>query len=142
MTAETQNPEKPASRPILFYDGECGLCARSVQFVLHRDPEHRFQFAPLQGSTAQQTLPALHTQDVSSVVFHHAGQNWRRSAAAVRVLWTLGGKWKACAAALWLIPAPVRDLAYRLIARYRHRLFPAGTACLMPTEQQRQQMLP
>ena len=43
-------------RPILFYDGVCGLCNRFVQFVLRRDPNAVFRFAPLQSALAASVL--------------------------------------------------------------------------------------
>ena len=39
-----------AARCILFFDGVCGLCSWSVDFVMARDRRELFQFAPLQGS--------------------------------------------------------------------------------------------
>ncbi len=37
--------------PTVLYDGECGLCHRSVKFLLKRD-RHQLWYAPLQGETA------------------------------------------------------------------------------------------
>ena len=39
-------------KPIVFYDGECGLCNYWVQWILERDVDRIFQFAPLQSSFA------------------------------------------------------------------------------------------
>ena len=44
---------------IVFYDGYCVLCSRSVDFVISRDPTSRFRFASLQSDTATRLLPAL-----------------------------------------------------------------------------------
>ena len=38
--------------PIVFYDGDCGLCDRFVRWMLRRDRGHHYRFAPLQGETA------------------------------------------------------------------------------------------
>jgi predicted DCC family thiol-disulfide oxidoreductase YuxK len=49
----------PGARHVVFYDGVCGLCDRSVQFLLARDRERVLHFAPLQGSTAAAVLGRL-----------------------------------------------------------------------------------
>ncbi|MGD9856799.1 MAG: thiol-disulfide oxidoreductase DCC family protein, partial [Planctomycetaceae bacterium] len=51
----TDRPNPPESvtieHPIVFFDGVCGLCSRVVDFVMARDPQGVFRFAPLQGQT-------------------------------------------------------------------------------------------
>ena len=55
----------PARRPaagarnVVLYDGVCGLCDRSVQFLLARDRERVLHYAPLQGPTAAAVLGRL-----------------------------------------------------------------------------------
>jgi hypothetical protein len=41
--------------PVVLYDGVCGLCARSVRWILRHEPPgtRLLQFAPLQGPTAE-----------------------------------------------------------------------------------------
>src|SRR6516165_8782358 len=46
----------PKTRPIILYDGLCGLCNRFNQFVLKRDRKDLFRFAPLQSSFASGVL--------------------------------------------------------------------------------------
>jgi predicted DCC family thiol-disulfide oxidoreductase YuxK/protein-S-isoprenylcysteine O-methyltransferase Ste14 len=38
-------------RPIIFFDGNCGLCQRSVRTVIQLDAGETFRFAPLGGKT-------------------------------------------------------------------------------------------
>jgi len=42
---------------IVFYDGYCVLCSRSIDFILSRDSLATFRFASLQSDFAQSTLP-------------------------------------------------------------------------------------
>jgi predicted DCC family thiol-disulfide oxidoreductase YuxK len=49
----------PYGKPIIFFDGVCAMCNTFVAIVLKADPEERFLFAPLQGDTARELLPAL-----------------------------------------------------------------------------------
>ncbi|MBK7756242.1 MAG: DUF393 domain-containing protein [Deltaproteobacteria bacterium] len=34
---------------VVLYDGVCGLCDKSVQWLMDHDPQGRFHFTPLQG---------------------------------------------------------------------------------------------
>ncbi|MFN9081513.1 MAG: thiol-disulfide oxidoreductase DCC family protein [Planctomyces sp.] len=56
---------------LIFYDGVCGFCNHSVNWILQRDKSGRFLLAPLQGSTPRllQAPELRHTQ--SSVVHRH-----------------------------------------------------------------------
>ncbi len=114
-------------REILFYDGDCGLCHRSVQFVLARDEAERFHFAPLDGPTFRERVPEATRSDLpdTMVLLTRDGRMLIRSDAAVHVLRALGGPWRFAARGLELIPKSLRDAGYDFIARIRKRLFRA-----------------
>jgi predicted DCC family thiol-disulfide oxidoreductase YuxK len=40
-----------------------------------------------------------------------------------------------------IVPGPIRDAAYRLVARHRHRLGHHDAQCLIPTESERARFL-
>ncbi len=63
-----------------------------------------------------------------------------RSAAALRVAAYLGGAWTLARAA-WLLPRPLRDAAYDLLARHRHRFPGASAACFVPPREVRARFL-
>ena len=140
---------KPISEPsrILFYDGDCGLCAQSVRFFLKIDRHKRICFAPLQGETAQGYLPAYlrDAQSLSTVVYRCRDADKRslflRSEAVASALIDVGGVWGLLGRFLRLIPTPLRDWAYNLIAKNRLKFLPNG-ACDLPTEQARERLLP
>ena len=140
---------KPISEPsrILFYDGECGLCAQSVRFFLRIDRHKHLSFAPLQGETAQGYLPAnlRDAQCLSTVVYLRSDSGGQslllRSDAVARALIDVGGVWSYLGRLLRLIPTPLRDWGYNLIAKNRLKLFP-DDACALPTEQARERLLP
>src|SRR6202040_495149 len=54
------------ANPIVLYDGVCGLCNRTVQFVLKRDRAAIFRFASLQSPLASRIL-AGHGKDASDL---------------------------------------------------------------------------
>lgn len=136
------NMTAPADRPIVFFDGVCGLCNRSIDFILRRDQRGVFMVTPLQGETAEQLLEPADRERLGSLVVRISGRTYRRSAAVVRLLWRLGGVWKIVGTLLWLIPLPLRDLGYRVVASNRYRLFGKKETCRLPTEEERARFLP
>lgn len=134
------------TRSVLLYDGDCGFCAGSVQFVLgHERPaaRARLAFAPLQGTFGTRVrtqFPEL--AGVDSVVWYDpTGPSVRvRSAAALAATAHLGGPWVVLAALGRLVPRGLRDAIYDLIARRRFEI--AAPACLLPTPDERARFLP
>ncbi len=143
------NEFKSISEPsrIIFYDGDCGLCAQSVRFFLKIDRYERIYFAPLQGETAQSYLPAnlRDAQCLSTVAYRCSNSDERslflRSEAVARALIDVGGFWGFLGRFLRLTPTPLRDWAYNLIAKNRLKFFPNGI-CDLPKEQARERLLP
>ena len=135
------------AHPILFYDGVCGLCNRTVQFVLRRDSEGRFRFAALQSDLAEETLErhgrAAVDLDAVALVLDPGARTERvlvRSRAILKVMGSLGWPWKAVLV-LWPIPSFLLDLPYRLVSLVRYRLFGRYERCPLPTPEQRSRFL-
>src|SRR5262245_47159902 len=113
--------QRPGARQLMLYDGTCGLCARSVQFLLDHDRAGVLHYAPLQGETAaaliaRHRLPA----ELETMVFvRDAGTPeetaFLRSDASLETLSALGGAWRL-ARLLKGVPRPLRDAFYRWIA--------------------------
>ncbi|AHJ98640.1 thiol-disulfide oxidoreductase DCC family protein [Hymenobacter swuensis] len=125
---------------IILFDGVCNLCNGFVQFVIQHDAAGRFRFAALQSAAGQELLrqhqlPAPTEPD--SVVLLMEGQAYIHSAAALHILRGLAGGWRWLAqVGLW-VPRPLRDAAYRFIARHRYRWFGRQDACWLPTPELR-----
>lgn len=136
------NGMEPSSHPILLFDGVCNLCSGAVQFVIRRDPEARFRFASLQSAVGQRYLDELpiDRQALDSVILVEGGRWYGESDAVLRMARHLGGAWKALAV-FRLIPRPVRDWAYRLVARHRYRWFGKKESCWLPTPELRRRFL-
>jgi predicted DCC family thiol-disulfide oxidoreductase YuxK len=120
MSPGVPNPE------ILFYDGHCGLCHRTVKFVLKHDRSgSAFRFAPLQGTTFESRIAPDRRAGLpdSIVVLTNEGSLLVRSDAFLHVRRRLGGGWRILANAQAVIPRPLRDLVYDFVARIRYRVF-------------------
>lgn len=131
----------PAETCVVFFDGVCGFCNAWVDFLMRRDSHKRLLFAPLQGETARQQLTAADVENLHSLVVTTPDGCFRKTAAVVRIGWTLGGVWSVLASLLWLIPRPVRDVGYNVIARNRYRLFGKKETCRLPTAEERARFL-
>ncbi|MEP6688244.1 MAG: DCC1-like thiol-disulfide oxidoreductase family protein [Gemmatimonadales bacterium] len=137
----------PGPHPVLLYDGTCGFCAESVQLVLRHDRRKTLRFAALQGefgAAVRARHPTLEWVD-SIVWVEPAGVGAPervlvRSDAALRVAAYLGG-WFTLTRFGAIVPRPIRDRAYDLIARHRHRLLAAGPSCLVPSAEVRGRFL-
>lgn len=137
-------PKQPPQNR-LFYDGDCGLCHHSVRFVLARDHQRRFRYAPLQGPTfepfRERAIQANGGRGLpdSIVLVTSDGSVLLRSTAAAHILRTLGGFWGTVGSVLLWTPRPLRDFAYDVVARVRHALFRRPTdICPIPPSGQRE----
>lgn len=129
---------------IVFYDGHCGMCNRFVTGLLTRDRGRgTFHFAPLQGTTAQKLLPEAHRRaPFDSVVVLQSNKVFTHSAAVLCVLRQLGGIYRWVWLLALLVPRPLRDGAYRILARNRHRIWKTAPACLNLSPAERAFFLP
>ena len=115
--------------PVLFYDGACGLCDRSVRWVLrHLRPESPLKFAPLQGAIAARCLPeSLRRPPFTTVVYLESPSHPPQvEASAIRALAPHVTAWGL--RAIW---PPLANPVYRLVSRSRTRWF--GTQCTLPS---------
>jgi predicted DCC family thiol-disulfide oxidoreductase YuxK len=127
---------------ILLFDGVCNLCNGTVQFVIKRDVRKRFRFATLQSASGQALLRelGLSAQHFNSVILIHGETYYIKSTAALRVLKELGGFWKLCYA-LIIIPRPIRDLVYDMVAKTRYRVFGKRDMCMVPEPEVRERFI-
>ncbi len=127
-------------RPLLYFDGVCGLCNRSVDFILQHDQHEVFLFAALQSSFAAQQLPKEWTTDLSSLVLSHGGQFYRKSAAVFKIASLLGWPWKL-AGAFSFLPTKLCDAVYDWVARSRYQWFGQLESCRLPSPSERARFL-
>ena len=110
--------------------------------MLKLDPAGVFAMAPLQGQTAQHLLPPLSDQAEDwSMYYLEAGTLYSQSDAALAVMARLGGLGSVLS---WgrIIPRPLRNRLYRVIARNRYRWFGRRATCRRPNSQEQARFLP
>ncbi len=142
LLSASSSPYVTPQKCVVFFDGVCGLCNISVDFLLARDTHQRFRFAPLQGETARQVLPSADRERLDTLVLLTDQGTYRRSAAVVRILWRLPGVWPILGSLLWVIPGPLRDLGYRVVSANRLMWFGKKETCRLPTPEERERFLP
>lgn len=153
MSAE---PDRAAARApdlardsVLLFDGDCGLCAKAVRWVMTHERTDlppgvpRMWLAPLQGSTAaalRERFANIPTT-VESVVFVDGKGAHLRTKAFLYLGLHLRRPWRALYYLRWF-PGFLPDLGYRLIARFRIRIWGRADACALPTAAERARILP
>ena len=120
--------------PVILFDGVCNLCNGVIQYIIPRDPEPRFRFAPLQSAVAEELLEecGLPTDRLETFVLIEDGTCYTKSDAAIRIAVHLGGIHRLVGP-LRFIPRPVRDAVYDLVAATRYDVFGRKDECMVPT---------
>ena len=119
---------------VLFFDGDCAFCSASVRRVARFDKHGRIAFAPLQGRlSAQMDLRkyADNTSGTMVLLRESDGKLFFFSDSLIELAHALGGGWRFFTLARF-IPQPVRDLAYRWVARNRYRIAGKADHCALP----------
>ena len=133
-----------ASSPhaIVLFDGECAFCERSVIFIANRDPAGYFRFGASQSPGAAALLApfGVHRETARSIILIEDGRVYLRSTASLRIAGRLTFPWSLARFAL-IIPTPIRDAVYRVIAAIRHRVAGKSNACEVPPPAIRARMI-
>ncbi len=144
--------EELGGRLLVIFDGHCGLCNRSVQWLLVRDKRNRLCFAASEspkvagllirrGFSATGSASDIGTLLVVQDPGSSAERVLARSDAVLALLGELLLPWPWVATAVGWIPRPVRDLGYRLVARWRYRIWGRLENCTAPTAEERKRFL-
>jgi len=103
---------------LVVYDGECAFCNKSVQFIIKRDKKKQIYFT----SNKSRLASKFSNYDLnSSILYIEKNKVYQKSTAALRIAKSFSGLWKLLLI-LWIIPRPVRDLGYDLIAKNRRKI--------------------
>lgn len=127
---------------LVIFDGVCGFCTKLVQFILRHESDHVFRFAPMQSTTGSRIMRELgiDPSDAETFVVISGGEAFTRSDAALRLMNHLRGGWKALRI-LGVLPRPMRDWAYGVVARNRYRWFGRFDQCMVPSPEIRERFI-
>lgn len=131
-----------SDHPIVLFDGVCNLCNASVQFIIKRDPRAKFRFASLQSELGKELIQqaGLEEMKTDSVVLLYHNKAYIQSDAALTIAKMLTGFWPVFYL-LIIIPKPIRNYFYNLIAQNRYRWFGKKNECMLPSPELKHRFL-
>ena len=124
MTNATDNLSNTMEK-IIFFDGKCGLCSRTVIFLLDRTSGSPFKFASLQSQAATSLVPEHAISSNSNlapktIVFYSHESTLSRFEAIEAIMIDLGGFYKIVAGLGKIIPLILKNSIYDFIAKNRY----------------------
>ena len=122
------------SHPLVLFDGVCTLCNRWARFIVRHDPEARLRIGSLQWAAQQADLQKLSIGiGTDSIVLIQDGRVYHASTAVVHMARHL--RFPAnMIRVLIIVPRPIRDWIYGIVARNRYRWFGRREACPVPDD--------
>ncbi|QEI10884.1 thiol-disulfide oxidoreductase DCC family protein [Cellvibrio japonicus] len=119
---------------IIVFDGTCKLCNSSVNFIIERDHKNIFKFAHMQTNIGQQILVTynISNDNIDTFLLVKNGEAFIKSDAALAITKELKSPWNHLII-LRIIPRPIRNYLYSLIARNRYKWFGKQEYCMTPT---------
>ncbi|NND16854.1 MAG: thiol-disulfide oxidoreductase DCC family protein [Eudoraea sp.] len=123
------------NKQIILFDGVCNLCNRFVQWIIKRDKNDAFRFAPLESKIGQQLLQEhnLNPDAMDTIVLIQPfSGHYTKSTAALKIGSTIGGIYRIFSL-FWIFPAFLRDPVYDWVARNRYKWYGKQDKCMVPT---------
>ncbi len=126
---------------IILFDGTCAFCERSVRFIATRDSGY-FKFGASQNPEGRALLAKHGTsrEATRSLILIEDGEISLRSTAVLKIARRMTAPWR-WAAVFLLVPRPIRDAVYRVVAAIRHRLAGQSNACEIPPPEIRARLI-
>ena len=135
--------ENPYQWPeIVFFDGVCVLCNRSVDFLIRADRKKKLKYASLQAESSKAFLSSIDPQLLKedSIIFYSYGKLLKKSVAVLKIVYILGFPYSLLMI-IKIIPKKWRDYLYDYVAMHRFRWFGRHDACRIPDEKTRDRIL-
>jgi predicted DCC family thiol-disulfide oxidoreductase YuxK len=124
------------SRYIIIFDGVCNFCNGAVTFIIDHDPEGMFSFTPMQSDLAKELAEkySIDTVGLDTFILIKNGRSYIRTSGALEICKDLSGFWYLFRI-FKMVPARIRDVVYRALAKNRYKLFGRQSECMVPTEE-------
>ena len=136
----SDGPRAQADEPdgLMVFDGLCNFCSANVRLVLHADRAGAIRFTSIQSPYGRHLAQrfSIDVDDPSTFLFFEKGRPLEASEAAVALARRLPAPWGWLSVVV-LVPRPLRDAAYRFVARHRYRIAGRRAACMIPSPEHR-----
>ena len=127
-------------RPLFVFDGHCVLCSTGASFIMKHDRQGRVQFASAQSDLGSAIYEQLGMPIDDSYLLIDATGCHAKSDGYFRLAQILGGAWRVALIGK-IVPRPIRDWLYDLVARNRYRWFGQTEQCALLTPEQRNRLV-
>lgn len=121
---------------ILLMDGDCGLCTRSAVFLHPRLKDSQsMRFIAIESEEGRSIIANFpqKMKNADTVYLVRNGHPYMRSSAAIRCLLYLKWHYRILYPFAWIVPLPMRNVVYRIVAKYRLKFFSQPEVCIFPT---------
>jgi len=125
---------------ILFYDGDCGFCNRSVYFILKKDKTKKIFFAKLKSDFTKKTFNKnnWNLPDMSTLYFIDNGVVYNKSSAILRISYYLKMPYNFLFI-FKIIPKFLRDYMYDFVSKRRNKI--VNSFCFIPSNEQKNRFI-
>jgi len=130
------------SQSIVFFDGVCNLCNGFVQFVLKNEAHSHFVFCSLQSEFANHFFKEKNfvSTGIDSVIVFENNHFYIESEAAFKIISKF--KWPYRAFGIFaILPDFINNFIYKLIARYRYKIFGKTNVCWVMSNNYKERFL-
>jgi len=130
------------NKSIILFDGVCNLCIGSVQFIIKKDSKDLFRLASIQSSVGQGIIKkySIDIAKKDSIILINNNNVSYKSTAVLFILYKLSTFWKILVI-FYIVPYPIRDFIYSLVANSRYFLFGKKDTCMNPNKNTKSKFL-
>jgi predicted DCC family thiol-disulfide oxidoreductase YuxK len=142
VETNVMNESDSEAYAVVLFDGTCAFCEGAVTFIAGRDPNGYFRFGASQSPQGAALLAkhGLSRDSARSIILLEDNQAYLRSTASLRIAARLSPPW-SLARVFLVVPVPIRDAVYRVVAAIRHRIAGRSNACDVPPPAIRARMI-
>lgn len=126
--------------PIVFYDGDCGFCNKTVQFILKNGKNQNLHFAALQSNFSKEFFESIQfpEPDLSTFYFWNGSDLFSKSTAVLNLLNQLKTRFQLLKIG-YILPKKIRDKMYDFVAKRRHKI--SNGFCVIPSIEDRKKFI-
>ena len=118
---------------VILFDGVCNFCNGTINWILQHDKKNEFRFATLQSTYGKQVVERfkLTSDYLDTVILIENEKVYLRSQAILRIIKRIGGIYSILGI-FSIVPAPILNFFYNIVAKYRYRWFGKKDSCMVP----------